>query len=135
MGLPDRRALKDFQDQRYPDLVKKIESAAGFKVPVEVDWDSIALEGKARLYDEAFEKVYFAPVIQGIRKVAIDPMSREAVKKGLRKVVLGNTANAYGPKAVSFKEGVLKIDHQPFANIPYVTEREKAVVDVLEDGL
>lgn len=135
MGLPDRRALKDFQEKRYPDLVKKIETAAGFKVPVEVNWDTIAQDGKAKLYDEAFEKVYFTPVIQGLQKVAVDDLARQAIRKGLKKVVLENTGDLYGPKAVSFKDGVLKIDHQPFSNIPYVAEREKAVVGALEGGL
>ena len=41
MGLTERRAIKAFQENKYPKLKAEMDTAAGFDVPVVVDWDTI----------------------------------------------------------------------------------------------
>lgn len=47
MGLTERRAAKQFETARLPQLVKELHAAAGFEFPVEVSWDTIATEGSS----------------------------------------------------------------------------------------
>ncbi len=53
MGLAERCAIKDFQDNHLPKLLAKIHAAAGFPVPAELTWDQIATEGSGHLYVDA----------------------------------------------------------------------------------
>lgn len=53
MGLAERRAIKDFQDNHLPKLQAEIHKAAGFPVPIEVTWDQLATEGQSHLFVKA----------------------------------------------------------------------------------
>lgn len=61
MGLAERRALKAFQDERYPALKLEMDAAAHKNVLMEIDWDSLAVEDYADSYSDFFHKVYFLP--------------------------------------------------------------------------
>jgi hypothetical protein len=39
MGLAERRAIKAFQENKYPKLKAELDAAAGFEVLPAVDWD------------------------------------------------------------------------------------------------
>ena len=136
MGLTERRALKSFQETQFPELKRAIEQAAGFAVPVEVSWDSLAKDDMSHLYAEAFPKVYFAPIIDALKSVCTDDMGRDALKKSLKKVVICNTAgHSSSNRAISFEAGVLTVDHDPVCNINYGNERLEAIVKILEKAL
>lgn len=131
MGLAERRAAKQFETNKLPKLQADINAAAGFDVPLEINWLAIAVEDYADQYDDFFYKVYFMPLIEAIKGICIDDMGKEALKDGLKKVVITNEGNT----RCEFTAGVLKLPYNSIANIDYWMERKKNIQDVLEKGL
>lgn len=133
MGLAERRSVKLFQDDKYTKIKSEIDAAAGFPVEVDVAWDTIAAsaEGRAPLLEDSLPKVYFMPIIEAFRAICVDDLGRESLKSGLKKVIV----RASGTKELSFRNGVLLIDHNPVSNVDYWGERKKELQEALEQGL
>jgi hypothetical protein len=131
MGLAERRAIKGFAEGRYLKLKQEIDAAAGFEVPIEVNWDSMAAEGYAELYEEAFPKVYFRPLIDALKSITIDDLGKEAIQEGLKKIVIEDS----GSSCPSFQLGVLKLSYHSVANLDYWMDRKKDIQAELEKGL
>jgi hypothetical protein len=134
-GLKEKRAVKNFQEQTFPKLTQQINTVANVDVPVEVDWDSIAVDDYADMYEEGFTKVYFTPLLDALKEICADDMGKDALKNALKKVVIKNSSNSYSPSNFSFADGVLVIDHSPTTNIDDTKERTKKIVKLLEDAL
>src|SRR5262249_2942553 len=136
MGLVERRATEEFKTRRLPALVEEITAAAGIAIPVEVAWDKLALPEQAHLYSECWEQVYFRPLIDARKGVAIDDLGREALRAGLKKVSITNGGEIYyGDRMATFADGVLTLDHQPTTNVSDVRDRTDGIRKVLENGL
>ena len=136
MGLAERRATKEFQDKSLPALKAEIEKLAGFAVPIDINWEQLAREDYADSYDENWKKVYFQPVINALKKITRDDMGRDAVKSGLKKIILCNTKGAYSAEsAITFTGGEITIDHDPISNVDYVDDRTDHLVKILEKAL
>lgn len=138
MGLEERRKLKTFQDEQYPELKAEIDEAATFEVDIDVDWDSISeMDGmKMDLWDEAWTKIYFRPLADAFDAITIDDIGREALEANLQSVVVTNEeGNKYASDVASFEDGVLTIDHKPNINVRDVDERAEAIVSELEASL
>ena len=131
MGLVERRALKAFQDSRFPELVGQINEAAGFAVDLEVDWQSLAVDDYAHLYDEAWTKVYFQPLIEALKAITIDDMGKEALREGLKQVVIRDS----GTRQTGFSGGVLTFHRNPVSNLDDWEERKQELQTALEKGL
>lgn len=134
-GLKEKRAVKDFQEKSYPQLKKEISTVTGAEVPIDVDWNSIAVKDYAHLYEEGFTKVYFTPLLEAFKQICADDMGKSALKDALKKVVIKNSSNSYSPSKFSFADGVLVIDHSPTSNINDTKDRTKKIVKLLEDAL
>jgi hypothetical protein len=135
MGLAERRATKEFQDKQFNDLRNEIQKVAGFPVPIEVNWDQLAVEGQVDYYKEAWTEIYFKPVIEGLRQIARDDMGKEALKAGLKKIELRNSQGAFSPhSAISFVNGTLAIDHE-LSNVGDTKDRTKYIIEIVEKGL
>ena len=100
-----------------------------------MDWDSIAVDDYADMYEEGFTKVYFTPLLDALKEICADDMGKDALKNALKKVVIKNSSNSYSPSNFSFADGVLVIDHSPTTNIDDTKERTKKIVKLLEDAL
>lgn len=136
MGLAERRASKEFETKRYPAFKKEIDEAAGFELPVEVRWETMQAEGYAHLYDDSYPKVYFRPLIQALKNITFDDMGKEAVKTGLKKVIIQNTTGNYsGGYMAQFQDGVLTLEHEPCSNVDYEKERIEGIQKLLESKL
>lgn len=136
MGLSERRAVKTFQDGSYVTLTNEINTLAGYPIEFEVNWDTLALDEQTHLYEEGFTKVYFVPLINAIKEITNDDMGKEALKEAFKKVVIKNEGGYYSASsAYSFDGGVLTIDHEPFSNIDYFTERSEALTKLLMKNL
>jgi hypothetical protein len=134
MGLAERRAAAEFQTAVFPGLKQQIDGAAGFEVPMEIDWQSLAQPNDAHLYNEYWTKIYFEPLIGAFRRVCADDVGKEALKGGLKKIEVTNTGEKYDRRAFTFEDGVLKIDHK-LTNVDHLDERTDKVVSLLEEGL
>lgn len=138
MSLAQRRMVKSFQDEKLPKLTEEINEAAGFDVPMEVDWAKIGkdvFEHNPTLFEEAVTKVYFLPLIEALKEIGSDDMGKEALQAGLKKVECKNTKNQWMEQAISFKDGTLLIDHGPVMHVGKVDERKAIIVKKLENGL
>jgi hypothetical protein len=136
MTLAERRIVNEFQNNQYPGFQKRVEEAAGFPVPVEVKWDTLAVPGESRLYAECWPLVYFEPLIAGLTAVARDEMGREALKSGVKKIVIQNVkGNAYGDRWANLEDGVLTLDHESVTNSADTEDRTNGLVALLESTL
>ena len=136
MGLAERRAAKDFETNTFPGLKKEIEDAAGFALPIAVDWETLTTDGQASLYADSWTKVYFTPLRDALKAICIDEMGREALKKGVQKVVITNKEGIYyGDRMAKLEAGVLTLDHQPTTNVDDVKQRTEGIQKMLENAL
>ena len=141
LGLPERRALKQYQETKLPELQKNINAAAKFDVPLEINWGAIAQKDQGASYQEDgyFTDIYFVPLINAFKQITTDSMGAEALKAKLKKVVItydqatapaSNYANG-----VSFDKGTLTINFAPYSNTSDTQERSKAIASGLEAKL
>ena len=120
--LRERRALNQFQELSYPAIKKQIDAAAGFEVTIEVDWNSLVIEGHSHLFLDAFAKVFFIPILESVKRIATDEIGKDALKACLKKIIIDGTAGST-PRSWIIKEGVLHIRHLTTTNIDTVLER------------
>jgi hypothetical protein len=136
MGLAERRAAKDFQDNYLPQLQAQIDQAAKMPVCLEIDWQSLMPEDQAHILVECWQKVYFEPLIAAFSSITRDELGTETLRAGLKKVVIKNSAgNYYGDRWANFADGILTLDHLPTSNIGDVYDRTNGLIKVLEKGL
>jgi hypothetical protein len=129
MGLLEKRALKAFQEKNN---IAEINALAGFEIEFEIDWSTLALDDMSALYDEAFTKVYFDPIIGAFKDITSDEMGTEGLKEILKKIVIKNTVGTATPEyAYDFEDGTLTIDLLPFSNINCIEERTEALAKIL----
>lgn len=139
-GLAERRAITAYQQEKYPALLKAIQDAAGFAVPVEVNWDQLAVAGDAKYYadDGYFGKTIFEPLAAGLKAVGKDDMGRQALKAKLKSIRVRydekTSSNNY-LGSLKFDGGVLDVNWRPFANTQDFKPRVDAVVQLLEKNL
>ncbi len=131
MGLAERRAIKNFVEGRYVKLKKEIDAAAGFEVLVEVNWDSLATEGAGDAYEDAFYKVYFRPLIDALKAIAVDDLGKEALKESLKKIVIEDSGSSWP----TFQSGTLSLKYYAVANLDDWMSRKKEIQTELEKGL
>jgi hypothetical protein len=144
MGLAERRSLTEYQEHKFPAIKAALDKAAGFEVPLEVHWEKIAADGEASNYAKEyyFTDTYFTPLIDALKEIAGDVMGRDALKKGLKKVIVtydAATAPATNYKnGWPFKDGILTINYEAGVNTQdpsALQERVEALVDNLEAGM
>jgi hypothetical protein len=135
MGLAERRGVERFKNDDYPGWKSRIDEAAGFEVPVEVEWQELAVADYADSYAGFFAKVYFQPLVDALSAAAVDDLGKNAIRAGLSKIVIRNAGGFYSAAGISFADGVLTIDHKPQTNIDYGEERAKGLQRALEAGL
>jgi hypothetical protein len=145
-GLAERRAIKEYQDKKYPELKKQVAAAAGFDVKTTVHWDKLALPGQAEHYleDEYITWIFFSPLIEALKSITKDDMGKAALKDKLKEILITYDA-ATAPisnykDGWKFENGILTINYQPWVNTggPDTNEfkdRTKAIRENLEEKL
>jgi hypothetical protein len=135
MGLAERRAAEQFRTAEFPEWQRRIDEAAAFAVPVEVEWAELAVDDYATRYTEFFPKVYFQPLVRALAAITIDDMGKEALKDALTKIIIRNTGEYASDTGFSFTGGVLTIDHRPDTNLDHDDDRAKWLQQLLESAL
>jgi len=136
MGLAERRVAKTFQENEFEQFLAEIKEVVGKDVQVDVNWDSLSVEGMSHLYEEAWAKVYLEPVKEALKSICSDDMGKEAINDSLEKIVIKNEGDIhYAGKWSSFESKVLTLDHKPTTNIDQISDRAKALQTLLENNL
>ncbi len=135
MGLAERRATKEFQDNHFPAHKAAIDRAAGFEVELEVRWETLARDGMAHLYLESWPKLYFIPVERAFKDICRDELGRDALRAQLKKVRVQSTNGNFTADYWShFENGVLTLE-QELSNVDDVEARTKCLIATLERAL
>ena len=140
-GLAERRAITAYREEKWPAIQKAIQEAAGFEVPVEVDWDRLAIAGDSAHYadDEYFGKTIFQPLTEALRSITRDDMGRQALRQNLQRIQITfneETAPASNyPNGLTFDNGALTINWRPFSNTADYEPRVEALTQLLESKL
>lgn len=133
MGLAERRATTDFQEKHFSAWEKKLHAALGTATPIEVDWAQLSKPDYAHLYQEAWEKVYFTPLLEAFKEIGKDDLGRKALQSGVKKIWIGFTDTSYSN--IRFEDGVIFMDHDPVSNLDYHQARKDELVQLLEKNL
>ena len=107
MGLAERRIQQDFLNKRIPERLTAMHTAtnkATEKVVVEIDWPTI-IEDRPAL-DSLW--AYWEQPLSAIEDICSDELGQEAVKAGLKKVLIRNVNKLDQVKA-TFEGGVLTV--------------------------
>jgi hypothetical protein len=131
MGLAERRAAKAFEDNKLPAFKQEIDAIVGFDLPLEVNWEALAVEGYADLYETAFPKVYFKPLLEALKGVCIDDLGKDAIKAGLKKIVITNEGSSWP----TFQAGTLTLLYNSCSNLDYWADRKNDIQSALEKAL
>ncbi len=134
MGLAERRATQEFQNSVFLGLKNKIFDAAGFEVPIDINWESIAEPNEARIYEEYWTKIYFEPLIGAFKTICVDDLGKQALRDSLKKIEVLNSKSFSDFRGFSFTDGVLKLDHK-LMNADNIQDRTEALVKMLESSL
>jgi len=140
-GLAERRAIAAYRQDKWPPIEAAIRKAAGFEVPVDVEWDQLTIPGDAAHYadDEYYGKTIFQPLVAALNSITADQMGRDALKAKLQQIHVRfdeKTAPASNyPNGLSFAGGVLDINWRPYSNTADVEDRTKALTQILEKNL
>ena len=136
MGLKEKRIIQAFQKEVFPQLETEINRAAGYTVPLQIEWNTLMEDRFSHLYNDTFPKIYFLPLIEAFKVICEDAMGVELLKSGLKSVVIVNENDEHNlERAITFEEGVLKINHGPVVNADKVEERTARITSVLEEKL
>ncbi|MEO8704659.1 MAG: hypothetical protein ABI867_31680 [Kofleriaceae bacterium] len=135
MGLAEKRAAAEFETKLFPDLVKKIHDAAGFAVPIEVRWDTLAKQEKyVARWNEGWPKLYFLPIVEALQRICVDDLGKQALATALKKIVVQDTRDSYSSNWAAFASGVLTLDYM-YTNVDDVGERARTLREALEKEL
>lgn len=141
LGLAERRAIAAYRQDTWPAIERGIHEAAGFPVPLEVEWDQIALPGDAAYYgrDDYFGKTIFEPLTAALRSITADAMGRDALRAKLQRIRVRfdeKTAPASNyPNGLAFRDGALDINWRPYSNTADLQDRTRAITQLLERNL
>ncbi|PQJ69635.1 hypothetical protein [Polaribacter butkevichii] len=136
MGLKENRFTKTFQEEQFPELKAQIIAAAGFDVPLNIEWSTLFEDRFLHLYNDSYPKIYFLPLVAAFKSIAADEMGKEALAESLKEIHILNTKDHHNPtNAYAFSNGVLTVDHSPILNADDVDSRTKVLVNLLENNL
>ena len=136
MNLKQRRAKQTFEEDEMPALRQKMMDALGTEAELEMDWDSLVVDGWEHMLSEHIRKVFFESATKGFELVGSDEMGKQAMAEGISKIVMQNRNDNYSDdKWAVLKDGTLTLDHHPYSNVDYVQKRAEGLQEVLENNL
>ena len=130
MGLAERRKIKELQDVTLPERVREIEEICGSPIPYEVDWESFDADAEALNF---MDNLSCHRLNMALRVICQDAMGKEAVREGLKKVLLKNVKDK-GAMSMTFEKGILEM-HCAYALRTDGMYSDNAIRELLMQGL
>jgi hypothetical protein len=138
MGLAEKRVIKQYQDESFPQFQAELTALVGKEVPLDIRWDEFETEISSENLMEGIQNCYFKPVIEGLKPICADAMGKEALAGALKSITLQNSTKREDcpGEDISFTDGVLLID-QRLQNYwdAFLEERVNAVTRAIESAL
>ena len=140
-GLAERRAISTYQESVLPTIQTQINTAAGYELPLNVEWEKVALPGDADNYesDAYFTDVFFTPLVRALSSIGSDDLGKQALAAQVKSIKITYDADT-APSSnyadgVSFEGGEVTLNFKPFSNAGDIDDRAEAIVKVLESQL
>jgi hypothetical protein len=117
-GLNTRREIEKANKETFPEAVKKIEAVSGTAVTMEVDTASYGDDEKAwsNLY------IIVNRVVGAIEEVGKDKIGKEALAKGVKKIVIVKTGKDAKEDAAELKDGTLTVKTSAYDDSGYTIQ-------------
>ncbi len=114
MWLAEKRVIKQYHDEVLPKVQEEIKNIVGVEIPMDIQWETLPVEGSAGYLMEGLEKVYFKPIVEAIKAICIDELWKSALAVSLRKIYVKNGENtpANEGQLISFENGVLTVNQR-----------------------
>jgi hypothetical protein len=105
MGLREKRRIAELNDEVVLDLIGQTKTLTGAEIPWEVDWESFAssMEALDNIEHQGLRRISGA-----INTICRDKIGKDAIREGLKKIVVKNAEDA-GQKKIVFKDGILEV--------------------------
>lgn len=138
LGLADRRALKEFQDNYYPGWLKEFHAAAGTKIAVDVNWESLFFQVPEDMDRESLTNLwknnFFEPLTVAFKALTTDEMGKKAVKDGIKKITI-NGAEANSASHSKLENGTFAVKFSPTNGANYPADIGRSWCEYLETKL
>lgn len=136
MGLAQKRIITEFKEKEFPKWKSQVDATAGFEVPMDVKWDTLASDDydNRDQYFQWFEKVYFRPLLTVIKNICIDDMGKTALREQLKKITIDGS-DGHGPHHTTFEGGHLLIKHKAHTNVDQENDRIQGWQHMIEQKL
>lgn len=137
MGLKEKKAAREFEKNRFDSLKRQIFEAAKFEFEIDVNWDTLAIDDYAHLFDQTWPLIYFEPTIKAFKELCSDEFSQEAIQSDLKKLIIQNYGNVHNANHfATYSKGVLTLNHSPILNAAnQVDDRAESVQNAIEKEL
>lgn len=103
MGLEEKRLMQQFQEVILPKFRNELKTMAGVDIPIEMDVTGFANDANALKYLEDQTR----ELINTLRSLMSDAVGAQAVKDGVKKIVIKNAGS--GQKGLSLKDGIVEL--------------------------
>ncbi len=127
MGLAERRLAEQIKKDDLPKLEAQIKKAAGFDIPVVVDWNSFIAFDE---YPLTRLKSYFEEIDTLVQNICVDDMGKEALRDGVKSIEIVNSDQSDNVK-MELKDKTLHLGVQ-FAGDTYSSYGSSDMVSYLE---
>jgi hypothetical protein len=124
MNAAEQTTTESFNNGYYRGLMARIEFYAGFDVPMDIAWDTLAKDIDAETAHEAIPKIYFEPLIKAFQTLKTNS---NIIEEKLRRIVIKNETN----KGATFAGGVLTVDFATNKSADNTDERAQAIVQAV----
>ena len=137
MGLREKKAAREFEKNRFDSLKRQIFEAAKFEFDIEVNWETLAIDDYAHLYDQTWPMIHFEPTIKAFKEMCSDEFSKEAIEEDLKKLIIQNYGNVHNANHfATYSKGILTLNHSPILNAAnQIDERAESVQNAIEKEL
>lgn len=112
VSLEKKRALLEIATTALPEAQKAVDAAVGYSLPIEMDWDSMAVYDVSYLTVDRVTSYGLKPVIDGLTAVAKDATGKKALAARLTKIhIVGKPASESSDRATTLfvKDGTLNL--------------------------
>ncbi len=134
MGLAERKALAQYQQNVFPAWQKKFNDLLGYPLELEVEWSTLGEEGQAHLFEEGLNVIYFEPLLLALQAVAVDDFSKQALRDGFKKFFVSGIEPA-DRVFYTFSDKTLFYRHNFTGNENDLPDKRDRIVHLLEKNL
>ncbi len=137
MGLAEKRAMNEFQENEWPKMLARMKAAAGYELEIVPMWDTLVPHEKnAPKYTHYFEQFFVLPIENAFKDFSKDSFTKKAVESGIKKITISNTkGNYFSTGYVTITLPEVNLEWDLWTNVDRLDERTKTIKEAIEKAL